>query len=94
MIILTVGQGCTSDEQAQISGVTRDAEALFLDAEPLLDGTVVYRDAGMSLPDVSVCRLGSAAGTVCSPSGDVIPGAVITAETQDCFGGPVTVEVS
>jgi hypothetical protein len=54
---------------------------------------VVVRDALAQLPDVSVCRTGSAAGTVCSPNGVFIPGASITAQTEDCFGGPRTIEV-
>ena len=40
----------------------------------------------------SECPSGAIAGTVCAPSGDVLYGAVVRAESVDCLGRPVAKE--
>lgn len=41
-----------------------------------------------------MCETGGLIGVTCSPAGGVLPGAEVTVSAQDCFGRPVTVQVT
>ena len=71
---------------------SREAPAEFWSAAPADETVPVNREPLPPLPETTavsasgVCFTGGASGTVCAPSGALIPGARIVAETRDCFG--------
>ncbi len=73
-----------------------DAGQVFLDADPLPDGTAL-RDAAGQVADAAlldengeICRFGRLAASVCAPAGGALVDARITVATRDCAGQAVT----
>ena len=72
----------------------------YFDAQVLDDNIAVSFDAFYEPPQVrdsgsgTVCPTGSIGGSVCAPNGDVLYGATIRAESEDCLGRPVVMEVT
>lgn len=73
---------------------------MYFDAQTLGDNTSVNFDAFYQPDNVrdsgsdTVCPTGSIGGSVCAPNGDVLYGATIRAESEDCLGRPVVMEVT
>ena len=95
---LSIFLACSPSSQVGSSVDSARGQALFSDAGPGRLGVERYDDATMDLPDVipltetGACRTGRTAGTVCSPNGRFISGALISAETRTCRGEPKVVE--
>ncbi|MGB0645928.1 MAG: carboxypeptidase-like regulatory domain-containing protein [Bradymonadia bacterium] len=71
----------------------------YLDAQGLSDEVNVSYDAFFERPFIrdaggSICPTGSIGGSVCAPNGDVLYGATIRAESEDCEGRPYVKEVT
>jgi hypothetical protein len=73
---------------------------VYFDAQMLDDNEPVNFDAFYQPQDVrdsgsgAVCPTGAIGGSVCAPNGDVLYGASIRAESEDCLGRPVVVEAT
>lgn len=72
----------------------------YFDAQTLSEDVPVNYDAFYEPPRVrdagagGVCPTGSIGGSVCAPNGDLLYGATIRAESEDCLGRPVVMEVT
>ena len=95
-----MSSACQSERSssADAPSETRGTPAEFWSAAAADDDVPVQSEPLPDLPETTVvtasgpCLTGAASGTVCAPSGALIPGAQIIAETTDCFGQTKEVE--
>ena len=73
-----------------------DGGQIFLDADPVPDGTALRDAAGLTADAAlldengEICRFGRLAASVCAPAGGALVDAEITVATRDCSGRAVT----